>query len=176
MHLPHTILLTCFYEMLLPSLSLLLFHFSTRVDFAVGSFQACVAQCWCMFDADCHLHRGEVGERERITQGTFPQETPPSLLSPSAYVGGLTFPSPSLRNNQLLLFYIVVFFLSLSFCCCSDETFFLMLKLLLVFCDGCSALSFLLSRMSLGRGWEEDERWRFGWSSRVVVPNLGGLG
>lgn len=49
------------------------------------------------------------GEQERIvtTQGTFPQETPPSLLSPSAYVGGLPFPSP--RNNQLLLFFIVVF-------------------------------------------------------------------
>lgn len=51
------------------------------------------------------------GEQERIvtTQGTFPQETPPSLLSPSAYVGGLPFPSPTLRNDQLLLFFIVVF-------------------------------------------------------------------
>ncbi|KAM7371988.1 hypothetical protein PAMP_009188 [Pampus punctatissimus] len=64
-------------------------------------------------------NRGEVGEQERIitTQGTFPQETythnPPffsSSISPLSicFVGGLTFPSPSLRNDQLLLFYICV--------------------------------------------------------------------
>lgn len=64
-------------------------------------------------------NRGEVGEQERIitTQGTFPQETdthnPPLFNSsisplPICFVGGLTFPSPRLRNNQLLLFYICV--------------------------------------------------------------------
>lgn len=113
------------------------------------------------------------GERERIvtTHGAFPREAPPFLLFPSASVGGLPFPSPSLRNNQLLLFFLNC---CLWFCfCCSDETFFLMLKLLLVFCDGCSALSFLLSGVSPLQGRGEDGRRRFGWSSRAVVPKLG---
>lgn len=74
-----------------------------------------------MYDVDCCLHSGEGGEQERIvtTQGTFPQETvtrypPLSFYSISAFVGGLTFPSPSLRNNQLLPFYIVVILLFLQ--------------------------------------------------------------
>lgn len=128
-----------------------------------------------MYDVDCCLHRGEVGEQERIieTQGTFPRETdtlnpssvfftPPSLLSPSAHFGSLTFPSPSLRTSLDFSYCCFIFLSLFLFCCCSDETFFLMLKLLLVFCDGCSTISFLLLRMSLFRGMKrnrEGEVW-----------------
>lgn len=64
-----------------------------------------------MYDVHCRLHRGEVEEQERtiMTQGAFPQETPPSLLPPIRSCRWSHFPTPGLRNNQLLLFYIVVF-------------------------------------------------------------------
>lgn len=85
----------------------------------------------------------EVEERERriITQGTFPQETDinPSPPLSFRFIACLLFSSlyPRGRYIQLLLF--CVFFSLFLFCCCSDETFFLMLKMLLVFCHGCSA-------------------------------------
>lgn len=113
---------------------------------AVGSRRLSLSNCpWHWLWLLCAQKR-EVEERERriITQGTFPQEpsslfTPPSLPSPSASLAVFFFFSslyPRGRYIQLLcVFSLSLFF----FCCCSDETFFLMLKMLLVFCHGCSA-------------------------------------
>ena len=76
----------------------------------------------------------------------------------------------SYRCFILLSFFFFFFF----FCCCSDETFSLMLKLLLVFCDGCSALSFLPPRTSLLRGRGEDKRgWFGGGHQGWWFPNMG---
>lgn len=76
-----------------------------------------VAQCWCMYDVDCRLHRGEVEEQQRTitTQGTFPQETPPSLLSSSAYNVGLIFQRPVLEIISYCCFILLSFIVLLLF-------------------------------------------------------------
>lgn len=120
---------------------------------AVGSRRLSLSNCpWHWLWLLCAQKR-EVEERERriITQGTFPQETG---INPSPPLSSLLHLSPLLPLHWLSFFFfitlskgaihsvIVCFFslsLSLFFCCCSDETFFLMLKMLLVFCHGCSA-------------------------------------
>lgn len=67
--------------------------------------------------------------------------TPPSLPSPSASLAVFFFFFITLSKGAIHSVIVCFFSLSLSlfFCCCSDETFFLMLKMLLVFCHGCSA-------------------------------------
>lgn len=119
------------------------------------------------------MHDVDGGEKER--EGAS-RETPPKLLlsSPCAYVGGLTFPSLSLRKLSV----IAVLYCSVFFCrFCSDETFFLMLKLLLVFCDGCSLHSAFCCRGTSplrGGGGGEGRRGRRG--REVLGGALGSSG
>lgn len=119
-----------------------------------------------MYDVDCRLHRGEVEEQERtVATRSIPSRA--SSISPrptAAPAGGLTFSSaPVLEIISFCCFYIAVFYF---FAVVQTRHFFLMLKLLLVFCGGCSALSFLLSRTSLFRReiwvhvWEGDSQTR----------------
>lgn len=125
----------------------------------MGSFQACSelrAHVQCRLPSP---QRREAGSR----RGRSPRDchTPPSsFLTPPSLLMLVVLPfSPSsLRNNQLFLFFVL---LSLFFTV-QTRHLFLMLKLLVVFCDGCSALSFLLPRMSLWRGRGGDERERLG--------------
>lgn len=92
-------------------------------------------------------------------------------VSITAYVGGFTFRSPIPTSNPLLLFYIVVI-LHFLFGYVPTRHFFLMLNLLLVLCDSCSALSFLLPSVE---GWRRGHEERLGISSRAVVTNPEGF-
>lgn len=156
-----------FYEMLLPSdgslkTSLILFCFFLQGLILLWGLPRLVllsANACMMFDCRLHSER-EAEEQERIitTRRTFPQETvthyllslltPPSLLM----LVVLLFHRPVLEIISYCCFFFFLLLLFFSFAVVQTRHFFLMLKLLLVFCDGCSALSFLLSRMSHLRG------------------------
>lgn len=153
-----------FYEMLLPSdgslkTSLILFHFFLQGLILLWGFPRLVL---LSANACMMLTAVSTAERQRSRRGSS-QHKEHSLkrLSHTTLLSLLT--PPSLLMLVVLLFHRPVLDI-ISYCCflllslffsfavVQTRHFFLMLKLLLVFCDGCSALSFLLSRMSHLRG------------------------
>ena len=140
---------------------LLLFFFSARVNFACQGPSRLVLHAWRWLPSPQRRGRG-AGEDRRNTRNIPSRDS--SFSPPASTLMVSLFHRPVLEIISYCCFILLslFFFLFFFFCCCSDETFFLMLKLLLVFCDGCSALSFLPPRTSLLRGWGEDERGRFG--------------
>ena len=155
-----------FYEMLLPS------DGSLKLFFCKGLF--C---CGVLLSVNACMmltpQRRAIGSRRGSSQHKRLSRT--ILLSLLRCWWSYFSSRPVLEIISYLLFF---FFLLLSlfffFAVVQTRHFFLMLKLLLVFCDGCSALSFLPP--SVFRGWGENERERFGGgggSSRAVVPNPG---
>lgn len=131
-----------------------------------GPFSSC---CSSMYET-CPRKRGRgAGEDPHDTKDvpSRNRQSPLSSLLLSANSGYFLYPSLSFSRA----FHSCIAVLYIFFAVVQTRHFLVMLKLLLVFCNGCSTISFLLPRMSLIKRQGEGEAETFRCFSRAVVAN-----